>query len=368
MRTGTTTATVPGGTSATSTDTGTALLVTSDDLLTGEVLRLAAAAGAALDVVSGASQGVGRWAAVDLVLVGADQAQSVAAAMPPRRARVHVVSQGPAPDSLFRSALGLGATTVLELPAAASWLVELLADLADGVRLPATTVAVIGGSGGVGATVLAAALALTAAKEGAAMLVDLDPWGPGLRRIVGLDAAAGVTWRDLTESSGRLGSRALREALPVKDGAGVLGWPEEPLAPLSPALVREVVSAAGRGHDWVVLDVPRTADEATLALVGHCDHVVLVAGSALGSVAAAGRTADRLRAECSSLGVVIRSRRTSPFAGDIARAVGLPLLAQAPDQRRLDEHLDLGLGPVHSARSPLAAASRSLVDRWRSGR
>ena len=346
----------------------TALLVTSDELLAGEVLRLAAAAGALLEVLPGLGHGSGRWTAAEAVLVGGDQVDAVAAVGPPRREQVHVVSLGSARDALFRSALDLGASSVLELPVAERWLVELLSDVADGVRDPAVAVAVIGGSGGVGATVLAGALALTAAQHGEVMVADLDPWGPGLRRVVGLDGDRGVTWGDLAESSGRLGSRALRDALPVKDGARVLGWPEEPVAPLAPSLVREVVSAARRGHDWVVLDVPRTADEATLALVGHCDHVVLVARSALGSVAAAARTADRLRSECSSMGLVVRSRRPSPFADDVARAVGVPLLASVPDQRRLDEHLDLGLGPVHGRRAPLATAARTLVHRWGAGR
>jgi secretion/DNA translocation related CpaE-like protein len=347
---------------------GSALLVTADDLLAGEVLRLAAAAGAAVDVTPGWGQGLGRWAAADLVLVGADQAATAKMAAPPRRAHVHVVSHGPAPEALFRSALDLGATTVAELPSAERWVVDLLSDLADGVRRPAVTVAVVGGYGGVGATVLAGALALTAARRGPAMLADLDPWGPGMRRLVGLEDGAGVTWRDLAESSGRLGSRALREALPVKDGARVLGWPEEPPAPLPPSLVREVVSAGRRGHDWLVLDVPRTADEATFSVVRHCDHAVLVAGSGLASVAAAARTADRVRAECVSVGVVVRSRRGTPFAPDVARAVALPLWGHVPDQRRLDEHLDLGLGPVHARRSPLAAVARTLVDRWESQR
>ena len=342
----------------------TALLVTADELLAGEVLRLAAAAGAVVDVLPGLTHGLGRWSTAEVVIVGGDQVEATSAVGPPRREQVHVVSQGPARDALFRSALGLGASTVLELPTAERWLVELLSDVADGVRDPAVAVAVIGGSGGVGATVLAGALALTAARHGSVMVADLDPWGPGLRRVVGLDDQPAVTWRDLAESSGRLGSRALRDALPAKNGARVLGWPEDPMPPLTPALVREVVSAARRGHDWVVLDVPRTADEATLALVGHCDHVVLVARSALGSVAAAARTADRLRPESSSMGLVVRSRRSVPFADDVARAVGVPLLAQVPDQRRLDEHLDLGLGPVHARRSPLAVAARSLVDRW----
>jgi secretion/DNA translocation related CpaE-like protein len=344
---------------------GAALLVSSDDLLVGEVLRLAAAAGSVVDVSTGPASGARGWSVADLVLVGADQAPGLAAAGPPRRERVHVLSHGPAPDALFRAAVDLGASSVTELPLAERWVVELLSDLADGgARHPGVAVAVIGGSGGVGATVLAGALALTAARQGPVLLTDLDPWGPGLRRVVGLDTAGGITWRDLTGSSGRLGSRALREALPCKDGTSVLGWPDEPVPRLPPALVREVLSAGRRGHDWVVLDAPRTADEAALSVVGHCDHVVLVAGSSLGAVAAAARTADRLRGECPSMGLVVRSARANPFADDVARAVGVPLVGVVGNQRRLDEHLDLGLGPVHRRRSPLAAAARSLVDRW----
>jgi secretion/DNA translocation related CpaE-like protein len=337
------------------------LLITRDDDLAGDVLRLAAAAGVTLEVVAGPETGMRGWGSAAAVLVGADQAAATVAAGPPRRDQVHVVSLGVCPDALFRAAVDIGACSVLELPDADTWLVELLTDIGDGDRAAATTVAVVGGSGGVGATVLAGSLALTAGGLGRALLVDLDPLGPGMRRVVGLDDVAGVSWRELAGLQGRLGSRALRDALPGRDGVAVLGWPDDLADPPSGTLVREVVLAGQRGHDWVVLDLPRTADPLLTTVVAHCDHVVLLVGSTLGAVASAARVAERLAVHAPTLGLVVRARRGAPMASEVARALGVPLLAELPDQRRLDEHLDLGLGPVRSSRGALARTSAELV-------
>jgi secretion/DNA translocation related CpaE-like protein len=338
------------------------LLISGDELLVGDVLRLAAAAGVSVAVVADPETGMREWGAAPAVLVGADQAAATAAACPPRREHVHVVASGSSPDPLFRSAVGIGAASVLELPAADGWLVELLTDIGDEARGQAITVAVIGGSGGVGASVLAAALALTAGALGRVLLVDLDPQGPGLGRLIGLDVVGGVTWRELAGLHGRLGSRALRDSLPARDGVAVLGWPDDATDPPGGTLAREVVSAGRRGHDWVVLDLPRTADPVTMSVAAHCDHVMLVARASLGGVASAVRVAERVRLHAPALGLVVRSRRGSALAGDVARAVAVPLLAELPDQRRLDEHLDLGLGPVHSSRGALATTAASLVE------
>jgi secretion/DNA translocation related CpaE-like protein len=340
------------------------VIITDDDALLEEVQRLSAAAGVVTEVVRRAEAGLRSWHAAAAVLVGADQAGAVAALGPPRRGQVHVLCLGSAADQAFRAAVDVGAESVLELPAADDWLVELLTDAGDGGGRPAVTVAVVGGSGGVGASVLAGGFALTAGRSGPTMLIDLDPHGPGLARLVGLEDEPGVTWADLALSHGRLGGRALREALPTRAGVGVLGWPEPMGARPSPSLVREVVAAGQRGHEWVVLDLPRGEEQSVAGLVGRCDHVLLVVRATLAGVAAAARMARRLRVEAADASIVVRSRRGSPPADDVARAVGLPLLGELRDQRRLEEHLDLGLGPVHQRRSPLASTCARLVAQW----
>ncbi len=344
-------------------DPATPMLLTADRLLENDLLRLAAAAGTALDVHRDPEQAGRAWVTSSVVLVGADRAAEVARAALPRRPSVYLVTAGAAGNDVYRAAVELGATSVVELPGSDGWLVELLTDAGDEVRGSGTVVAVVGGSGGVGATVLTAALALTAGRSGPALAVDLDPLGPGLGRVVGVEDVPSVTWRELAESRGRLGSRALRDALPGVGDVRVLGHAENDLSPPSPSVVREVLSAGRRGHDWVVVDLPRGADPRTAPVLSGCDHVVLVARAALGTVASAARVADRLRAEATSLGVVVRTRGGTATAAEVARAVGAELLAELPEQRRLDEHLDLGLGPVRGRRSVLARTARELLER-----
>lgn len=69
------------------------------------------------------------------------------------------------PD-VWRRAVEIGADCVLRLPDAEGWLVDRIADAAEGVGRQALTVGVIGGRGGAGASTLACALAVTAARAG----------------------------------------------------------------------------------------------------------------------------------------------------------------------------------------------------------
>lgn len=340
----------------------TALLITRDEGLLEDLLRLAAAAGTTLDVAHDTTTALRGWSSASVVLVGADLAGRLADQHPPRRQHVHVVARGQADDRLFRSALAAGAADVVELPAAESWLVEVLTDAADGTARRARTVGVIAGSGGVGATTFACAVAQTAARGGPALLLDVDPLGPGVDRVVGLDAVAGVRWEALADSRGRLASRSLRAALPERDGLAVLTWAVGSPVRLDVPLVREVLSAAQRGNDVVVLDLPRSVDDVCAEVVTRCDLVVLVGDPTVPGVASAGRVAASLRPLNERVGLVIREAGSAVPAEDVASALGLPLLAEMRRQRRLAEHVDLGLGPVHSSRSPLARAARATID------
>jgi secretion/DNA translocation related CpaE-like protein len=340
------------------------LLVTCDEALLDDVLRLAAAAGTTFDVAHDAASAVRSWVSAPVVLVGGDQVARVAEQRPGRRDEVYVVTRGShADDRLFRSALGTGAAAVVELPAGETWLVELLTDAADGTTRGARTIGVIGGCGGVGATTFACALALTAAQRGPTLLVDLDQLGPGLDRVAGLDDDAGVRWDALTGSHGRLGSRSLRDALPHRGDLTVLTWAPGRPAALDRESVREVLSAGRRGHDVVVLDLPRHVDGLVADALGRCDDVVVVVEASVTSVAAAGKLLEQLRPWVARLGVVVRDPGVTVAGDQVAAALDLPLLAELSTQRRLAEHLGLGLGPVHSRRSPLARAARAVLGR-----
>lgn len=337
------------------------LLLTRDPLLLDEVARLAAAAGArphATDDVAGALRA---WSTAPVVLVGVDLAPQLARLGPDRRGQVHVLALDDVGPAGLRTALELGAESVLAVGAAPGRLTEVLTDLGEGRASPGRTIAVVGGSGGAGATTVACALGQVAAAAGTSLVVDLDPLGPGADRVLGLERAAGVRWGSVAETTGRLSSRALREALPRREALGVLGWAAGRAESLDPGAVREVVSAARRGHDTVVVDLPRVLDATTAEVRARSDLVVVVVSATVPGVTAAARLCDRLVAEAGGGGatgeaggvaLVVRGRALT--ASEVTRATGLPVLAVVPEVRRLREWCDLGLGPVHGRRSPLA--------------
>jgi len=342
----------------------TALLITCDEALLEDVLRLTAAAGVNLDVAHDSAAAVRSWVAAPVVLVGADQLSAIGRQHPVRREQVHVISSCPAPDELFRMALEIGAENVVELPSAETWLVELLTDVADGGARRATTIGVIGGSGGAGATTFAAALALTAARdEQQVLLIDADPFGGGIDRVAGLEDLDGIRWDSLAHTTGRFSSRSLREALPQRDGLAVLTWASGPHRHTEANAVREVLSAALRGSDTVVVDLPRHPDPMTTEVLSRCDHVVLVAGLTVPAVAAASRVAAYLQDSARCMHLVTRGGTTALAAKDVSRALGIPLAAAMANQRRLAESVDLGLGPVRARRGPLARAAAAVLGR-----
>ena len=335
------------------------LVVTADDALLAELLPLAAAADVAPTIARDALTGLVTWSRAPLVLVGADQAELVAQIAPDTRPHTFVVTRGRAPDDLVRTTLRLGAEQVVELPDSAHWLVEQLADLTE--RLPdrGRVIGVIGGSGGAGATTFACALGQWAARSGTAVVVDCDPQGPGLDRMLGMERQEGFRWDTLAGTSGRLSARALREALPRRGRLGVLSWyVDGRVQTLQAFAVRDVLSAARRGHRVVVVDLPRSPDALVDEVAARCDRLLVATVGSVVGVAGAARMSARF-AEHADVGVVLRGEALDPAA--VTRTVGLPVLAQMRDQRGLDEAVDLGLGPLRSPRGPLARAAARIL-------
>ena len=335
------------------------LLITRDQSLLDELLRLAAAAGAAPDVAGDVGAALRGWGAAPLVLVGVDAADDLARISPARRQRVYVVAWGEVPDEMFRIALAVGAESVVRLPRSEAWLVEILTDLGDADPAAGLVLGVTGGSGGAGATTLACALGQVAARDGRAIVVDADPLGPGVDRVLGLETRDGVRWDGLCETTGRLSARSLREALPRRAGLGALTWRAGGSGTLQAFAVREVLSAAQRGHDVVVVDLPRTTDPIVDEVAARCDRLLIVVVPTVTGVTSAVRICAR-HPDPGSVRLVVRGSGLDSQA--IARATGIPVLARMSDQRGLAEAIDLGLGPVRSRRGALGRTAGDVLD------
>jgi secretion/DNA translocation related CpaE-like protein len=341
----------------------TPLFITDDDVLLEELLRLAAAAGVTPEVARDAGTGLRSWLAAPLVLVGLDQAAGLIRLAPPRRPSVHVTTLAETPDDVYRTALRVGAQDVAVLPKSEEWLVEALTDIGDPSHALGLTLGVIGGCGGAGASTFACALARAATRCGPALVIDADPQGPGLDRVLGTESREGIRWDALEQTTGRLSARSLRESVPTDGGLGVLTWVTGRSTPLQAFAARAALSAAQRGFDTVVLDLPRAED--TIAgeslsgeLVARCDHLIVVTtGTVLGASATA-RMVGRFPG--SSPRLVVRGPGVR--AGEFARLTRVPTVVEMPNQRGLDEGIDLGLGPVRSRRGPLARAAREVLE------
>jgi secretion/DNA translocation related CpaE-like protein len=333
---------------------GGPLIVTEDESLLDDLLRLCAAAGTEPEVVFGGPPRGGSWENAPLVLVGAEASGRVLGS--PRRKGVLLVSRELDNPEVWRRGVGMGADHVLFLPDSESWLVDRIADIAEGTGEPALTIGVVGGSGGAGASTLACALAVTAARTGRrTMLIDGDPLGGGLDILLGAERTGGLRWPDLADSRGRVNSGALEESLPKLDSLSVLSWDRGDSVLIQPEAMRSVLGAARRRGGVVVVDLPRRVDEAVAETLAQIDVGLLVVPAQLRAVAAATRVASAITMVLKDLRVVARG----PFdAGlrcrEIARLVGLPLAGELPPEPAMGVAL-FGSGPPGSSgRGPLA--------------
>src|SRR5690606_16343574 len=115
----------------------------------------------------------------------------------PRRADLVLAGLGPPSREALQWAVALGAEQAVELPTAEAWLVDRLSRAAErGVAArPGRVLAVVGGRGGAGASVLATATAVVSARSGdRTLLVDCDPLGGGLDLVLGAEEVTGLRW------------------------------------------------------------------------------------------------------------------------------------------------------------------------------
>jgi secretion/DNA translocation related CpaE-like protein len=364
------------------------LVATADDALLDDLLRLAAAAGTTPEVIADAGSVRRAWSTAGIVVLGDDLAAALATVRPPRRDGVVVVGRadrtGRAPGraglggessgtldddssqpvvaaSVWTHAVAVGAEDVFWLPAGEAEVIDRFGACLDGVRR-ATTISVVGGSGGCGASTFAAALALAAADRGlATLLVDADQLGPGLDLHLGADELDGMRWPDLATATGRLAAPALREALPRVHDVALLSWDRDQPRRLTTDAIRSVLTAGQRGHDLLVIDLPRRLDSVVEEVLSRSDHTVLLVRDDVTGVAAANTTRQLIGAIAHSLSLVT-VRTPTGIPGDlVSETLGLPLLATMRPDRRLADDIGRGLEPRRRRRGPLAASCGAVL-------
>lgn len=262
-----------------------------------------------------------------------------------------------------RSVIDLGATG-LRLPEDTETVLTRLVALAAPRR--ARLVGLVGASGGLGTSALAAALARVVVVAGrTCALVDLDPAGGGLDVLLGIEHDPGPRWADVRGELGGFPPDRLMGALPqwhgvrvlsgdVRGGAGGPGG--------DGAVDLDAVAALARAADVIVLDLPRSvlARPADHDQLTWCDDVVLLAGCTTRAAAAAAAALPVLAGH--TVHLVVRG----PGAGalrpaDVADTCHTPLAAVLRPERAFAAGLERGLSPGDQSRGPLLATARRLV-------
>lgn len=334
------------------------LVVTADPALENEVRTAAVGSGVEVSVVADPAEALAAWHEASVVLVGGDSADATAALRPPRRRGLWVVNLGSATPEVFRRAFELGAAEVLELPTAQDWLADALLDAGLGTTRPGAVVGIVSAAGGSGATSLAVATACLGVAYTTTALVDLDPVGVGIERVVGYDGPSVTTWATLGSRS--LSPPALREALPVHDGVHLVGFGNTASSPVDAAAASSVLGACHRAFGLTVVDLARAPSAALREAIDRCDLVVMCCPQSVGAVLAGARLLAVLETPRRAV-VVTRTGPRSIDAEDVAEVLQIPLLTQVGDQRGLDEAIANAFGPLRSRGSGLRRAAQAVL-------
>ncbi len=330
------------------------LVVTGDSLLAQSVQAAAAALGVQPLLVAHADQAKKYWGQANLILIGTDQASSVIGAGLEGKAGTHVI--GTNQRDLLAWSVPLAAPALL-LPDQSSFLSSLMSGPTVHIGNNCLTVAVLGGSGGVGASTLAAGLAQRAVRaDHSVALVELDEYGGGLDLLFGAEREPGWRWPDLSSATGYVGKLSGR--LPNTTGVDLVSTSRaSPGLPSSDA-VKAIVRSLQRTHDLVVLDAG-TADRVLEVAMTNC--LVVVAGDIKPMLSAKARLA---KAKLVDVEVVVR--RSPAWSLDpqlVEETLKAPVIGVIDEDRKLGVDAAFGSAPALGARSRFSRVCTKILDR-----
>jgi secretion/DNA translocation related CpaE-like protein len=337
------------------------LVVTADQELLDDLIRLAAAGGTEVVVAPDPASAVPRIAAASMVVIGADLVVACQRARVPLHSRTVIVARRAWPPGVDEAARLLGVVHVCLLSEGEAWLVDRFASLPHSDPPAARTLAVIGGSGGAGASILACGLAITAVRFGyRTMLIDADPLGGGLDLLLGWERVDGVRWPALARAGGRVDPPTLLRALPQRGDLVLLSSArdESPLVP-SEAMAA-ALDAGRRARDVIIADLPRQLDDPSVLALQAADRAVLVVRPELCGIAGAARLAKTIKVHRDDLAVVVRGPSPGELdAQAIARALRLPLAGVLRPEPGMVLSIENGKGPATG--DQLTRLSRELL-------
>ncbi|WP_033292934.1 septum site-determining protein Ssd [Amycolatopsis jejuensis] len=334
------------------------LVVATDGAMFEEIRRVAAVVGCTFDHAADLAAARGRWTRAPLVVIDEDAASDSPSL--PRRDSVVLVCKGAAGLETWQRAAAVGARRVLSLPDDESDLTVAFADVADApAESPGPVVAFVGGRGGAGASVLAAAVAVEADRSGPALLVDCDPLGGGLDLPLGLEETKGLRWPEV-RLSGRVSVPSLIASLPTRGTLPVLSCGRSGTGPTARALTA-VVAAGRRAGRTVVCDLPRHPAEGALAVTAAADLVVLVVPVEFRACMAAKQLLHHLRPHTDRFAVVASGHSVDGATpARTAALLGPPLIATLPPERRVAATLESGEFDL-PPKGALATAARAVL-------
>lgn len=208
-------------------------------------------------------------------------------------------------------------------------------------------ISVVGTAGGVGASVLTAALATRASELGAAVVaVDARPFGGGLDVLLGADEEQGLRWRDLADAVGVLDGAALFGRLPLAGRTGMLSFDRDrPMIP-SVDVLRGVMDALARVSDIIVVDAPRAGEVWEEAVADLSDEVIALTGTTIPALTGAAASVRHLDAVHDGLWLACRTDRSNPVVPEtVAHCLEVPLLGTVATDARVTTALSEGRHP-----------------------
>jgi len=224
-------------------------------------------------------------------------------------------------------------------------------------------IAVVGARGGVGASSLAASLARRFASwRGSTALVDLDGSGGGIDVLLGIEAADGLRWPDLSDARGEVSGEELTALLPRWEGVTVLSADRARPGRGADEVVSVVLDALATSHDRVVLDLDRSCVLGAAAIVARCETALVVASRDVRSVAGVLALREALVAQSPDVRLVVRGPAPGGLGVlELAHVVDLPVAASMGSQRGFDAALERGGGPGARRRGSFARAVGQLA-------